>query len=89
MPAFWVRLEDVNVSTKQDVKKIVEKLAKLKKRFVDKETLMKLQLDILSKAEQEMIRTKEENKKLKEELKWVATELDEVRFGHRLGQGEL
>lgn len=47
------------------MKKTREELTELKRKFIDKETLKKFQLDKLNKAKQEVIKLKEENKKLK------------------------
>lgn len=61
------------------MKKTIEELVELKKKFANNETLMKLQLEKLGNVEQEVINVKEENKKLKILLKQVITGLDEAR----------
>lgn len=60
----------------------------LKKKLTDKDSLMKLQLDKLSKFEQQIIKlrdegnkAKEENSKLKTKLKQVTTKLEETKDG--------
>lgn len=57
------------ISSEQSLKKVTEELRDLKKTFIDKEILIKLHLDKLSKTEQEIIKIKDKNKKLKIKMK--------------------
>lgn len=48
---------------------MINELEELKKKFINKESSMKLQLNRLSRVEQEVNKVKKDNKKLKIKLK--------------------
>lgn len=86
--ALWTSLEHIVFTSEQNLKKANEEMENLKKKLTDKDSLIKLHMDKLSKAElkntklkEERNNAKKENKKLKIKLKQAMTELKEAKDG--------